>query len=342
MAVKERLLTLLEENRMQGNWLSGEKLAVTLGVSRAAVWKAAQALREEGFSIDAQPRSGYRLAASSDILSRPGVCAALGPPLMVELDPQVYRSVSSTNLVARQAAVEGAPEGLVVLAESQEAGRGRLGRSFYSPPDTGLYMSVLLRPRMEAERAVLLTTAAAVAVCEGLEAITGREARIKWVNDVLLDGKKVCGILTEAAFGTESGHLEYTVTGIGINVYAPRDGFPPELAQIAGAVFPSPDKGAPPRAGGLRNRLAADILRRFWGYSRQLEARTFLPEYRRRSVVLGQAIDILQNGCATPARALAIDDNCRLLVRTEEGVIKYLSTGEISIRLHAQAERPTK
>lgn len=326
MTVKEQLLTLLEENRAANDWLSGEALAARLGVSRSAVWKAAQALNADGFVLESVPRRGYRLSAQADTLSAPGIRAALGPDADC-FSLQVYRTLGSTNQTARQAAADGAPEGLVVLAESQNAGRGRLGRSFFSPDGTGLYLSVLLRPTLEADRAVLLTTAAAAAVCEAIAEVTGKQAQIKWVNDIFLDGKKVCGILTEAAFGTENGRLDYAVTGIGVNVCPPPGGFPPALADIAGSVLEAPP------AGGLRNRLAAAILRRFLAYYRRLPERTFLAEYRRRSLVIGQQILIVRGDESRPALALGIDDDCHLLVRTPDGTQECLSTGEISIRL---------
>lgn len=327
MSVKEQLLILLEENRTQANnWLSGEQLAGQMQVSRAAVWKAVQALREEGVEILSAAHQGYRLSQAGDHLSKAGICAAFEKELNA-LQINVLPTVDSTNTCVRALAVQGCPEGTVLVAGSQTAGRGRLGRSFYSPGDTGLYMSVLVRPTLEASRAVLLTTAAAVAVCEALEAVTGRQAQIKWVNDVFLDGKKVCGILTEAAFGTESGTLEYAIAGIGINVYPPQGGFPEALQDIAGSVYPAA------QPGGVRNRLAAAVLARFWHYYRSLEKREFLPEYRRRSLVLGREIVIQQHGTERRATALAIDEDCHLLVQHPDGSEELLSTGEISVRL---------
>lgn len=339
-SIKEQVLEQLESGRLQGrNWLSGEALAAQLKVSRAAVWKAVQSLAAEGCPLEAVPRRGYRLSAQRDLLFAAGIrraAAAVSDDAARALSLQVFRSVSSTNTLIREAAAQGAPEGLVILAGNQTAGRGRLGRSFFSPEDSGLYMSLLLRPTMEAGQAVLLTTAAAVAVCDGIEAATGFEPRIKWVNDVFLNGKKICGILTEAAFGTENGRLEYAVPGIGVNVYEPEGGFPAELAAIAGSVCGPAGQGASPALScgpDVRNRLAGEILARFWDYYRVLDSRSFLESYRRRSLVIGRPVLVVRNTGSRPAKALAIDDSCRLLVRYDDGSEEFLSTGEISIRL---------
>ncbi len=261
-----------------------------------------------------------------DTLTAAGIAAALGDAKK-HLTLQVEQCVDSTNLLVRRAAAEGAAEGSVLLAGSQSAGRGRLGRSFFSPEGSGLYMSLLLRPALPAENAVLLTAAAAVAVCEAIQAVTGKQAGIKWVNDIFLDGKKVCGILTEAAFAPDSTDLAWAVVGIGVNVYAPAGGFPPELADIAGAVCPSP-------VPGLRDALAGEILRRFWQYYTALPERDFLPQYQSRSIVLGRQVLLQAAGKPdVPAKALAIDDSCRLVVQLPDGSTRAVATGEISLRV---------
>ncbi len=261
-----------------------------------------------------------------DQLTAAGIAAALGDT-QNRLTLQVEQCVTSTNLLMRQAAAAGAPEGCVILAGSQTAGRGRLGRSFYSPQNTGLYMSLLLRPALTAEKAVLLTAAAAVAVYEAIDALTGEQAQIKWVNDIFLHGRKICGILTEAAFVPGGTDLDWAVVGIGINVYAPDSGFPPELANIAGALCPAPQPG-------LRDKLAGEILRRFWQYYTALPVKDFLQIYRKNSMVTGRDIVLQAAGKPDmPARALAIDDDCRLLVEYPDGTTGAVSTGEISLRM---------
>jgi BirA family biotin operon repressor/biotin-[acetyl-CoA-carboxylase] ligase len=230
---------------------------------------------------------------------------------------------ASTNDDVKAAARMEEPEGLVIIADHQTAGRGRLSKAFFSPGGTGLYMSVLLRPSMRAGDSVLVTAAAAVAVAEAIDHVSGRNARIKWVNDIFLDDKKVCGILTEGAVGPD-GKLQYAVLGIGVNIAPPPGGFPEGLHDIACAVF---DNNAPEDA---RTRLAAEILLRFFRY-RALAERAFLPAYRQRSMVLGKSIVVSLGEEKFPARALSIDDDCRLIVETDRGVLP-LCAGEVSIR----------
>lgn len=318
---KQALLDELERRR--GEYLSGAALAQRLAVSRSAVWKAAASLRAAGYDIDARRSRGYALCSECRMLSAPGVQRRLSAP---GVRVRVYGEVDSTNALARQAAEAGEAEGLVLIAASQTAGRGRRGRSFFSPPGGGLYMSALLRPRLPAQDAALMTTLAAVAVAEAVEAACGRAAGIKWVNDVYLDGKKVAGILTEAALGCEAGVLDYAVVGVGVNLAPPPGGFPPALAGIAGALFAAP----PP--GDAMARFAADVWDRFFAGYRRLPDTGFLDGYRRRSFLLGQQIEVLGPSGARPARALAIDERAGLVVEYPSGARETLSSGEVSVR----------
>ena len=241
------------------------------------------------------------------------------------LSIRFFPVIGSTNTELKIAAQNGAPEGTVYLAGEQTAGRGRMGRSFYSPDGTGLYMSLLLRPASAPAECGKLTACAAVAAAEAIESVSGRSAGIKWVNDILLDGRKVCGILAEA--GSSSGRLDYAVIGLGVNVFPPRGGFPPELSSAAGAVF-----GGEPEAD-VRCRLAAAILDAFMAHYRAADGETVYREYRRRSVVIGREIRILAPGSA-PETALALDigRDFALCVRTAAGDERRLTAGEISIR----------
>lgn len=323
MTVQDHLRQLLESNK--NVFLSGGEIAASLGVSRNAVWKAVKSLQAGGYPIEAVPNRGYRLLPSSDVLSESGVRQYLTGEAAF-LDLRVYGAVESTNLTLRELANAGAPEGTVVLAAAQTGGRGRKGRSFYSPAGTGVYVSILLRPDLAAEDAVRITTAAAVAVCGAVEAVSGRAAAIKWVNDVLMDGKKICGILTEASFGLESGRLDYAVLGTGINVYAPEGGFPAEIAQVAGSVLHAPLPDA-------KNRIAADYLNRLLPLYRTLGSAETISAYRKRSLAIGRTVTVLSGVGARSARALDVDERCRLLVEYEDGTRAALSSGEISIKL---------
>lgn len=322
METKDKLLTLLQSRK--GEFVSGEEIAQTLNLSRTAVWKAANALRDSGYAIDAVRNRGYHLDAGADILDKSRIEALLGADgdgLTVE----VLSCVDSTNSLLREKANAGIPEGYVVLAGQQTGGRGRLGRRFYSPPDTGLYLSLLLRPtHLPPARAVGITTMAAVAACRAIEAVSNRAPQIKWVNDIHLDGKKVCGILTEAAIGLESGSLDYAVVGVGFNVCPPEEGFPEELRSIAGAILPQTQEEA-------RNRLAAAFLKHFLAIYRSGDT-AYAEEYRRRSLVIGKPIQVLSPTGARPAFALDVDNSCRLIVRYDDGSVEALSSSEVSIR----------
>lgn len=323
MSVKERLLPLLSDSAKE--YLSGEEAARLLGVSRSAVWKAVTALKEDGYNIEAVTNRGYRLIEGGDVLSAAEIKKHLGD-LSDRLEIETRHTVTSTNAILKERAAEGAPEGTVLAAEEQTAGRGRFTRRFFSPSGSGVYLSVLLRPRLSAENAALITTAAAVAVAEAAEELSGRKTEIKWVNDVLADGKKICGILTEASLNLESGELDYAVLGIGLNVYEPDGGFPEEIADIAGPIFKE-------RGAGLRGKLTAEVLKRFFKYYDSLDERLFLEAYRERCIVIGKQITVLSDGGSRPALALGVDGNCRLKVKYPDGKEDCLSSGEISVRL---------
>ena len=324
MGTKSQLLKLFEENK--GTYLSGEDIAERLSISRTAVWKAVNSLRKDGYDIDAVPNRGYCLSIQTDILSVQGIRKYLAP-ICRELKLEVFPSVTSTNTVLKEQAAAGAPEGTAILAGAQTQGRGRIGRSFYSPSDTGIYLSILLRPNdCSPLQATKLTTMAAVAACEAIEAAARRSAQIKWVNDIFIDGKKVCGILTEASFGLEIGHLDYAVLGIGFNAYTPEGGFPENIESIAGSIFLR-------RENDGKNRLAAEFLNHFMDLYSCRDDHAYVEKYRQRSLVLGKRIRILSPSGTIFATALDVDDQCRLVVRYDDGSTQALSSGEISIRL---------
>lgn len=324
MSAKHHILSVLEKNK--GKNVSGAKLAQELSISRNAVWKSIKALQKEGYSITAVTNKGYCLSEDNDILSSQSITPYLADNLK-ELKLEVHKSVTSTNTLLKELAGQGETEGKVLIAEEQTGGRGRLGRYFYSPAKTGIYMSILLRPKLTVEDSLSITTLAAAAVAEAVEKVTGCEAKIKWVNDIYCHGKKVCGILTEASVDFEGGGLEYCIVGIGINVSRPTGDFPDELKDIASAIL---EKNI--YSSELRSRLVAEILNNFWKYYAVFSKKTFLEEYRKRSFLIGKEINIISGEKSQSGTALDIDDNARLIVKLSDGEIKTLSSGEISIR----------
>ncbi|MCH4184617.1 MAG: biotin--[acetyl-CoA-carboxylase] ligase [Eggerthellaceae bacterium] len=328
-SVRDCVVRILQDH--QGSYVSGESIAQQLGVSRAAVWKAITSLRESGIEIQAVRNRGYQLAPTVDLLTTNGVISYLNDEVASLLHLNVVASTTSTNTVLKQQADSGAPEYTALVAGEQTQGKGRRGRPFYSPGDTGIYLSILLRPKMSSMfNPADLTCAAAVAVARAIEETTHIEAQIKWVNDVYVNGFKICGILTEAASDLESQTIDYAIPGIGVNLYAPADGFPSNCAHKAGYILDTPK-------AGLRDHLAASILNQFVSLYLDGSRGSYLDEYRQRSFLIGKEIDILaQDGSARVAKALSIGDDLSLLVKYNDGSEQRLTTGEVSIRLPEQ------
>lgn len=322
MNTKKQIIEALERNK--GGYISGESLANELNVSRTAVWKTIKSLIGDGYRITSVRNKEYCLTAQNDVVSVRGITKYLDE-INRDLQILAYPVLDSTNAEAKKLGESDTPESLVIAA-SQTGGRGRKGRTFFSPDGTGIYMSLLLRPSFcQATEATRFTTMAAVAVCRAIESLCNKKAEIKWVNDVFVDKLKVCGILTEAAMNMENGLIDYAVAGIGINVYKPRKGFPKELKNIAGAIFNE-------EADDLRNRLIAEVVNRFFELYRSQDT-SYVSEYRKRSMVIGKKINVVGLSEQRRATALDIDDDCRLIVRYENGETATLSSGEISVRL---------
>ena len=331
MTVRESVLEALQSNK--GIYLSGEKLSESLGVSRAAVWKAIRSLREEGYRIDAVTNRGYRMQTEKASLSEEEIRRNL-PEKYRKNEIYVYDVIDSTNNRARQIAVgePGEPvHGRIVAARQQTAGKGRLGRSFYSPKE-GIYLSVIVKPTFDVTRSVLVTVAAAAAVAESIDDVCGQksETQIKWVNDVYLDGKKVCGILTEGITDFESGQIDHLIVGIGINTSL--DGFPEELLQVAGAVEGDYSGSA----------LVAGIVGRLLAYLENIEDRTFMEAYRKKSLLIGREVKVYKGVYRTSpeedlsgraARVLGISEDGGLQVIYSDGSRETLLTGEVTVRI---------
>ena len=317
------MLALLEANK--GDFVSGQELADRLRITRSAVWKAVRQLRGDGYNIEAATNKGYRLAESSDIISAQSIMPFLrGAAKDYRLD--IRKEVPSTNTELKKLAAGGEKAGLVLIANSQTAGRGRLGRSFYSPSDSGIYMSLLLRPACAANAAMLLTSLVAVSAAKALERITGIKIGIKWVNDLYCGDKKIAGILTEGGINMESSALEYAVVGIGINVFTPS--FPNEIEAVATSLFPSDNTIRRPS----RSEIAAEVLNQIAEDMPLLESRKHIAEYKARSVLIGKQIHVIKGGSRIPAKALDIDGEARLIVEYGDGSVGELLSDDVSIR----------
>ncbi len=319
MTIKEQILKMLEERK--GEYISGEEIAENLSVSRNAVWKGINSLKNDGHIITAVTNKGYCLSEKSNIFTAQSVYSSLSSELREKLSVSVVPVVGSTNTELKALAEKGGAHGTVLVALEQTAGRGRLGRNFYSPKDTGLYMSILLRPDFSASEALNITACAAVAASMAIDTAAKTETQIKWVNDIYLSGKKVCGILTEASIDFESGGLNYAVLGIGINLNT--KAFPQELRDIAASVSKDDTD--------LRPYISAEFLNRFFGYYNNLSKREFLNEYRSRSMLTGKEITFVRGNETFDGTVIGIDDEMRLIVRLSNGKEAVFSSGEVQL-----------
>ena len=317
--MKTKILRILEDNR--GGFVSGESLADTFSVTRAAVWKAIEALRKDGHKIQAVPNKGYSLLNISDVLTGKGIISHLREGSNISR-VICLGETDSTNNYAKKLAMSGASHGTLIAANHQTAGRGRHGHIFISPPGTGLYMTLMLRPNVEAAKFQMITIAAAVAVSLAVEELYhGAVTGIKWVNDIYLRGRKIAGILTEAISSFESGEIECVITGIGINVSTKN--FPPELSQTAGAIFTD---------GNIlfgRDELCARIADKIMDFSENLNAPEIINAYRERSILTGQDITYMQDDIQHCGHVQGIDDSGGLVIVNDTGEIETLRSGEV-------------
>ena len=306
------------------NYISGSALAEQLGVSRNAVWKAVKALESEGYIIESLTAKGYRLSGESNHLSAPLISAKVNASVLgskiVVLD-----ETDSTNNYAKKLTASEAPNGTVVIADMQTAGKGRLGRSFISPEGKGLYMSVILHPEFSINTAPLITSAAAVATAEAIESLCKTDVRIKWVNDLYINGKKIVGILTEASVDMELRALDIAVIGIGINVRSIGDSFDAELSARASSI--QDETGVALN----RNDLCAAVINYLDAHLIKIESREYLREYRRRELLTGNMITAKVGSETLKGKAVGIDRNANLMIETENGIVRSLSSGEANL-----------
>lgn len=344
MAVKDQVLAFMKQTP---EVFSGEKLAQILGVSRTAVWKAIKELEKAGWRFE-HTAGGYRYLPSDvldagEILGQQSMDSSTtarqatiensfpaskkwtASGLPADLAIEITTTTESTMLDAKRAITAGASTPRLFLTETQTGGHGRFGRPFFSPAGQGIYMTLLLNPNHSFQETPQYTLLAAVAVCRAIHELTGREAQIKWVNDIYLDGKKIVGILSEAQSDMESGTISHVAIGMGLNFSTPQADFPTEIAKKATSLFAA---GQP---SITRNQLIQAIWRHFFQLLAGLpEDTSYLEEYRRRSFVLGQMVTFRRQGVEYQGTATAITDLGELVVTTASGVIP-LNSGEISL-----------
>lgn len=320
--MKEKVLEILQNASGE---LSGEEISRQLGVSRAAVWKAIEQLRQEGCEITASTRRGYRLEFAPDVLSAERIAHLMGGhPWAQRLN--VMDETDSTNNYLKRLAAQGAPDGTSAIADHQTAGRGRRGRSFYSPHGLGLYLSVLLRPQAHPTELMHLTAMSAVAASRAVERVCGVRPGIKWTNDLVFGTKKLAGILTELSVVAETMETDYVIVGIGVNCAHTQ--FPEEIGEIATSLRMQTAKTV------SRSALAAALLREF----AQMEAElltgreAWLREFAEHCVTIGKDVRILHAGEERTAHADGIGPEAELLVTYPDGTKDAVTSGEVSVR----------
>jgi BirA family biotin operon repressor/biotin-[acetyl-CoA-carboxylase] ligase len=328
-AVRDDILQMLR--REPGGYVSGEEISRRLAVTRTAIWKHIRALKQDGYDIEAHPRLGYRLLRVPDLLLPAEIAAGLNTKRLGR-HVAYFRRVASTNNEAKKLAAAGCPEGQIVVAEEQSVGRGRLARSWFSPFAGGVWFTIVLRPPFSPQDAPKCTLLAAVAVCRAIRRATGVACGIKWPNDILCEGRKVVGILTEMS--AEMDAINHVVIGIGINVNIAADDFPPELRGLAMSLSLAAGRPLPRLAVLL---AALEELEAVYGLALAEGFGPVLTEWRAASITLGRTVDVSGPGRQFSGTALDIDGDGALLVATAAGVERVLA-GDVSIRIPERKE----
>lgn len=320
--MKEKILALLRQTE---DYVSGQELCERLGVSRTAVWKVIKQLKEDGYVIDSVQNRGYRLLESPDVLTRAEISQGLDTRWLGRTLYD-YEVTDSTNIRARLLAEEGAPEGTVAVADRQSAGRGSRGRSWESPGGCGIFMSAVLRPDIPPVRASMVTLTAAYSIAKVLREGYGLDVKIKWPNDIVLNRKKLAGILTEMS--SESDFIYHIVTGIGINVNM--ESFPEELSDKATSLRMETGRrfGRAALTAEILNRLERDYER----FVRDQDLGFLMKEYNEMLINRDQEVRLLQRGQAGGGIARGINSMGALLVERADGSLEEVFSGEVSVR----------
>lgn len=320
--MKEEILRLL---RSADGYISGQELCNRFGVSRTAVWKAINQLKEAGYEIEAQQNKGYRLMAAPDLMTEAEIKNLMHTDWVAK-EVLYFDTIDSTNTKAQELAEKGYPSGTLVVADKQESGKGRRGRSWVSPSGTGIFMTLMIKPDINPNNASMLTLVAALAVAKAITSVTGEEALIKWPNDIVVNGKKVCGILTE--MNAQFDYINHIVVGIGINVH--NESFPEEISQMASSLMIE--------AGGKRfhrAQIIAETMSYFEQYYdtflKTQDLSALVREYDELLVNRNKSVRVLDPKEPFDGKAMGITPKGELIVDTWESR-KLVSSGEVSVR----------
>lgn len=320
--MKEEILRLL---RSADGYISGQELCNRFGVSRTAVWKAINQLKEAGYEIEAQQNKGYRLMAAPDLMTEAEIKSLLHTDWVAK-EVLYFDTIDSTNTKAQELAEKGYPSGTLVVADKQESGKGRRGRSWVSPSGTGIFMTLMIKPDINPNNASMLTLVAALAVAKAITSVTGEEAMIKWPNDIVVNGKKVCGILTE--MNAQFDYINHIVVGIGINVH--NESFPEEISQMASSLMIEAEGKRFHRA-----QIIAETMSYFEQYYdtflKTQDLSALVREYDKLLVNRNKSVRVLDPKEPFDGKAMGITPKGELIVDTWESR-KLVSSGEVSVR----------
>lgn len=320
--MKTEVLRMLKE---ADGYISGQEICERFDVSRTAVWKVIKQLEAEGYLIEAVRNKGYRLKVAGDILSKAEIESSMNTE-WAGRNVLYFEETGSTNTEAKKAAESGAPHGTLAVADYQNMGKGRRGKMWTSFRGVGVWMSLMVRPELHPSKASMLTLVAAMAVAEGIEKVCGLRTQIKWPNDIVAEGKKICGILTEMS--TEMECINYVVTGIGIN--ANMEDFPEEIREIATSILKLTGKRV------VRSRLIGAVMEAYESYYKIFmesgNMSHLMEPYNRRLANVNRPVRVLLPGDEYVGSALGIDEAGELLVRTEDGELRRVISGEVSVR----------
>lgn len=321
--MKNDIVRLLKE---KNDFISGEDISNMLGVTRTAIWKHIKSLREEGYEIESFSRKGYRLIQSPDILSKNEISKYLDTSIIAR-EMIYFDTISSTNTKAKEMADKGAEDGTVIISEEQKGGRGRLGREWTSPKHMGIWMSIILRPKVNPNEISKVTQVAAASVVEAGKEM-GFDFYVKWPNDIIMNDKKICGILTEMS--GELNHINYVVLGIGVNVNQDTDDFPDDLREKASSIKIELGKRV------SRQELCAKILNHFEtlydGFTRDKQGIKAIAICREKSILIGKDVSVIRGNDTFDAKVLDLNSAGELVVRKQDGVEERLFSGEVSVR----------
>ena len=320
---KSKAVKTIEENKRR-TFLATE-ITKPLNLSTISISKAINPSRNDSYTLTSTTTTRYFLSKNSDFISKEGITLYLNDEFKY-IDIYTYKKVTSTNDIAKKLALNGAKHGTIVISEEQTNGKGRLGRSFYSPANTGIYMSIILKLSLTTMDSVLITTSSAVAICDAIEKLTGINCQIKWINDIYLNGKKIAGILAETSTNFESKTIDYLILGIGLNFTQPKNDFPEELRKIASSLFEHNNSTI------NRNLLCAEIANNILNMISKIENYDFISEYKKRSIVLNQDIIYTTKGISLIGKAIDIANDGSLIVKNSDGSTKILNSGDITIR----------